>query len=77
MDNTRNRAWRRAKDRINKSRDNLNSQETQCFTPEKNWKHLYLRSEKLARAAQLGIDYPQVSNALLARRSLEDMQNDK
>lgn len=28
---------------------------------EKNWKLLYLRSEKLARARQLGIDYPNPS----------------
>ncbi|WP_394539733.1 hypothetical protein PRJ39_03695 [Lysobacter enzymogenes] len=29
---------------------------------EKNWKLLYLRSQKLARAKQLGIDYPHPSN---------------
>lgn len=29
---------------------------------EKNWKLLYLRSEKLARARQLGIDYPNPSS---------------
>lgn len=28
------------------------------WKPEKNWKFLYLRSEKLARAQQLGIEYP-------------------
>ncbi len=27
---------------------------------EKNWKQMYLRSEKLARAKQLGIEYPRV-----------------
>jgi predicted protein tyrosine phosphatase len=27
---------------------------------EKNWKHLYLRSAKLARAKQLGTEYPRV-----------------
>ncbi len=32
---------------------------------EKNWKHLYLRSEKLARARQLGIEYPRVPEAAL------------
>tara|TARA_B100001063_G_C16242506_1_gene301407 strand:+ start:350 stop:502 length:153 start_codon:yes stop_codon:yes gene_type:complete len=26
--------------------------------PEKNWKHMYLRKEKLVRARQLGMDYP-------------------
>jgi predicted protein tyrosine phosphatase len=29
---------------------------------EKNWKHLYLRSAKLARAKQLGVDYPRTTN---------------
>ncbi|WP_394781620.1 low molecular weight protein tyrosine phosphatase family protein [Undibacterium sp.] len=28
---------------------------------EKNWKHLYIRSTKLARAKQLGIEYPRIS----------------
>ncbi len=28
------------------------------WKPEKNWKMLYLRSEKLFRAKQLGFDYP-------------------
>jgi predicted protein tyrosine phosphatase len=32
---------------------------------EKNWKHLYLRSEKLARARQLGIEYPRVAESAL------------
>ncbi len=36
---------------------------------EKNWKHLYLRSEKLARAKQLGIEYPRVPEAELPRRA--------
>ena len=30
---------------------------------EKNWKHLYLRSVKLARARQLGMDYPRTTEA--------------
>ena len=29
---------------------------------EKNWKLLYLRSAKLARAKQIGFDYPSESN---------------
>lgn len=37
---------------------------------EKNWKFLYLRSAKLARAKQLGIDYPQLSSK--RRSELED-----
>lgn len=30
----------------------------EIWKPEKNWKHMYLRKEKLARARQLGIEYP-------------------
>jgi len=77
MDNTRDRAWRRANARINKSRDQLNSRLVDCYTPEKNWKQMYGRSEKMIRAAQLGIDYPQVSNIKLARNSLDEMQNNQ
>jgi predicted protein tyrosine phosphatase len=33
------------------------------FKREKNWKHLYLRKAKLARAKQLGIEYPRVPTA--------------
>ena len=36
---------------------------------EKNWKHLYLRSAKLARSKQLGIEYPRVTEAQLAQES--------
>lgn len=32
---------------------------------EKNWKHLYLRSAKLARAKQLGVEYPPTTEAEL------------
>ncbi len=35
MDNTRDRAWRRAKARINKSRDQLNARLVDCYTPRK------------------------------------------
>ncbi len=35
------------------------------FKREKNWKHLYTRSIKLARAEQLGIEYPRVTEAQL------------
>ena len=51
----RTRAWRRHKNRIKKGRG-MGSALT--WKPEKNWKFLYLRSEKLARAQQLGIEYP-------------------
>lgn len=30
----------------------------ELFKPEKKWKHMYLRKDKLARAKQLGFDYP-------------------
>ena len=41
-----------------------------CLMPveskrEKNWKHLYLRSVKLARAKQLGFEYPRTKEAEL------------
>ena len=35
---------------------------TTNWNREKNWKLMYLRSEKLARARQLGIEYPRVQN---------------
>lgn len=74
MDNTRNRAWRRAQARTNKSRDQLNARLVDCYTPEKNWKQMYGRSEKMIRAAQLGMAYPQVSSAKLVRNSLDEIQ---
>lgn len=37
---------------------------------EKRWKDLYTRSEKLARAQQLGIDYPQVTDAQLIQEEV-------
>ncbi len=33
---------------------------------EKKWKHLYTRSAKLKRAAQLGVSYPRIPEAKLA-----------
>ncbi len=39
---------------------------------EKNWKHLYLRSAKLARSKQLGIEYPRVTEAELQRAESTD-----
>lgn len=55
MSNNRNRAWRRFKKRINRSKG-MGSGE--LHKPEKNWKLMYLRRNKLARAKQLGFDYP-------------------
>ncbi|WP_202413471.1 low molecular weight protein tyrosine phosphatase family protein [Duganella sp. CY15W] len=37
---------------------------------EKNWKELYIRSTKLARAKQLGIDYPRISETELRKNSV-------
>lgn len=36
---------------------------------EKNWKDLYLRSTKLARAKQLGIEYPRVPEAQIMKNA--------
>ncbi len=56
MNIERGRAWRRFKSQ-SKPRKNSSSS-SQKWKPEKNWKFMYLRSEKLARAKQLGIEYP-------------------
>ena len=55
MSTERGRAWRRAKNRLKKSKGMGSSE---WFKPEKNWKRLYLRSVKIARAQQLGFVYP-------------------
>ncbi|MDE1464834.1 hypothetical protein [Spartinivicinus poritis] len=55
MNELRNRAWRRFKNRINSGRG-IGTDD--CWKPEKNWKMVYLRSEKLSRARQLGFEYP-------------------
>lgn len=56
MTEMRGRAWRRAQARSKGG--NSSGLKGKLFTPEKNWKFLYLRSEKLARVRQLGVDYP-------------------
>lgn len=38
---------------------------------EKNWKHLYTRSVKLARAQQLGFDYPRITEKQLVQQEYE------
>jgi predicted protein tyrosine phosphatase len=38
-------------------------------TREKNWKHLYIRSNKLARSRQLGVHYPRVTEAQLIQET--------
>ena len=40
------------------------------FPREKKWRHLYLRSEKLHRAKQLGIDYPRRSESEVIAKSV-------
>ena len=57
MKNERSRSWRRFKNRI-KSNRGMGYREV--FKPEKKWKMVYLRSEKLSRAKQLGFEYPRV-----------------
>lgn len=55
MKNQRGRGWRRAKTRQHNGKGMGGKR---WFKPEKNWKHLYLRSVKIARARQLGFEYP-------------------
>lgn len=52
----RNKAWRQARHKV--KRANKAQISDKRFAPEKKWKLMYLRSEKLHRAKQLGIDYP-------------------
>lgn len=40
------------------------------YPREKRWKDLYTRSVKLARAQQLGMDYPQVTDAQLIQEEV-------
>ena len=70
METSRTRGWRKAQKQRNKSRDVHTALLT--FRGEKNWKMLYMRSEKLLRAAQLGIEYPRITNQQLAMRGLEE-----
>jgi hypothetical protein len=61
----------RAKRRINKkSKDRAENKMELKYKPPKNWKHVYLRSEKLRRAKQLGTEYPSQSNAQLLKENL-------
>lgn len=70
MEISRNRNWRIAQKQRNKSRDAHNALLT--FRGEKNWKMLYTRSDKLLRAAQLGIEYPRITRQQLGKRGLEE-----
>lgn len=44
---------------------------------EKQWKNLYTRSVKLARAQQLGIDYPRTTNRQLTQEEATSKMNDR
>lgn len=70
MERKRTRDWRNAQKRRNKSLDARKTLLT--FRGEKNWKMLYTRSDKLLRAAQLGLEYPRITNQQLALRGLEE-----
>ncbi len=72
MDNSRNRAWPRAKNRIHSPRKKRDR-----FPAEKNWKQIYGRRKKIIRATQLGMAYPQISNRQLALKGLEEIHNSK
>jgi len=51
----RTRAWRRHQAR---KRDTGKVADPLKFKPQKNWKLMYTRADKLARARQLGMSYP-------------------
>ncbi|MBE8905804.1 hypothetical protein M8S83_21545 [Enterobacter asburiae] len=70
METKRTRDWRNVQKRRNKSRDIRKT--LLNFRGEKNWKMLYTRSDKLLRAAQLGLEYPRITNQQLALRGLEE-----
>lgn len=70
MERKRTRDWRNAQKRRNESLDVRKTLLT--FRGEKNWKMLYTRSDKLLRAAQLGLEYPRITSQQLALRGLEE-----
>ncbi|AKJ41669.1 hypothetical protein [Pragia fontium] len=71
MDNIRTRAWRLAQNKRNKHRGSSSIRND--FPREKNWKMMYTRSDKIVRAAQLGMAYPRVSNAQLTLKAMEEV----
>ena len=60
-----NNKEKRAKRILNKIKDQSINQKEDKWKAPKNWKHVYLRSEKLRRAKQLGFDYPVKTNSKL------------
>ena len=63
----RDRAWRRFTSHVKKGKG-MGSKED--WKPEKNWKMVNFRSEKLVRARQLGFDYPKLSTRQLLDKNL-------
>ena len=55
---TANQSWRRYQNQVHKHKGM--GTDPYNFKPEKNWKMVYTRSDKLKRAKQLGFDYPRV-----------------
>ena len=66
MEEKRNRAWRRFKAHVKKGKGQGSDGK---WKPEKKWKMLYLRSEKLSRAKQLGIEYPRKNSRHLIEQA--------
>ena len=51
-----------AKKRVNKFRKDIHLNELCDYAKyEKNWKHMYTRSQKMKRAEQLGFTYPRIN----------------
>lgn len=58
MKKTRDKAWR-SEQKKNKEKEVVTYKKNkERWIVEKNWKYLYVRSEKLKRAKQLGMEYP-------------------
>ncbi|ENU31103.1 hypothetical protein F991_01009 [Acinetobacter sp. CIP-A165] len=55
----RTRAWRRKKKFHFRGRDCRHT--SLLWKPQKKWKYLCTRQDKLARSKKLGIEYPRVS----------------
>ena len=62
MKDQRSRAWRKRQNALKKNRGMGTGSK---FRPEKKWSNLYLRSNKLARAKQLGFEYPRLNHRQL------------
>lgn len=67
----RGKAWRRFQNKVN-SNKGMGSEDK--LKPEKNWKMLYFRSNKLARSKQLGFEYPRKNTRQLLE--MEYITND-